>query len=80
MKFVVYCLKDKQVLEMDSDYVELGQFSSYSFDDWAGEKEVCTVRILYEDVVYDAVVLQVGYISNIIVDLLKITQPNTNDA
>lgn len=63
MKFVVYCLEDKQVLEVDADCITLGDLENLQLRDWV-KQEYCEAKILYDDVVYSCAVLQVGYFNN----------------
>lgn len=60
MKYLVYFYSDAQVLLLDEDDVNLGEFNSLSVDEWRkfGEDEV-VVKAIYEGDVYSACVLMV---------------------
>ena len=62
MHYLVYFYCDEQIVYVDDEDVVLGEYESYSLDDWqrlpvAVEPKV---RVVYDNIIYDACVLQVA--------------------
>lgn len=61
MQFMVYFYKDREIIIISEDDLISEIYHNYTMDDWekTGNKE-CRVKVLYNDEIFDACVLQVS--------------------
>lgn len=73
MHYLVYFYCDEQIVYVDDEDIVLGEYESYLLDDWqrlpvAVEPKV---RVVYDNVIYDACVLQVIFHDTVPRELLE---------
>ena len=70
MRYVVYFYSDKQIVQVDEEDVILGEYHSFTRDDWSTMdcQMEPKVTVLYEDKPYQACILQVNVSSSYVHD------------
>lgn len=75
MKYLVYFITDKQIVLLEEEEVMLGNYESFSLEDWKSHpmNEIVHLKATYDDEIYDAALLQVwpDECTDTSVDLIK---------
>lgn len=60
MQFIVFFYEDREIVILEEEDVFLGEYAKFTRSDWLKPGEY-KVRALYNDNIYDACILQVGF-------------------